>query len=310
MKVCRGLEGLEGIFKNPAVTLGNFDGVHVGHQEIFSRLKKRAADIEGEALVLTFDPHPVKVLRPEMSPSLITSLDEKLRLLEESGLDGVVLADFTKEFAAQHPSQFAEELLCKALSAKLVIVGHDFTFGKGKQGTIGSLKEFGKKMGFDVEVVQPFKLNGEIVSSTGIRRLIMKGDVGNARELLGRYYTVEGEVIKGDSRGKSLGFPTANLAPHGELFPEDGVYAVKVLLGKRSMLGVANVGVKPTFGNSERNIEVHIFDFNKSIYGERLRLLFVAKVRDERRFGGPGELSAQIKRDILAAKDFLGREEP
>ena len=297
---------MAGTFKGPAVTLGNFDGVHLGHRDIFKRLKKRAAEIGGQSLILTFDPHPVKVLRPDAGPRLITPLKKKLRLFDEVGVDGVILADFTKAFAAQHPLKFAEDVLYKKINARLIMVGHDFTFGKGKEGTIDSLMEFGRKIGFDVEVVRAYKIDGQIVSSTLIRELIVAGDVKKAAVMLGRNYTIEGRVTTGHSRGKSLGFPTANLDLHGELFPKDGVYAATVKVGGRLLDGVVNVGLKPTFGDRERTVEVHSFDFDHDIYNKDVRLSFVERVRDEKCFPGPDELVDQIRRDVITAKSILG----
>ncbi len=308
MEVYRDLKGLRGRFRHPAVTLGNFDGVHLGHREIFRRIRMRAAEIGGEALILTFDPHPAKVLRPDMSPSLITPLEEKLGLMEEEGIDGVILADFTKEFAAQHPAKFVEEVLCRSIGAEIVVVGHDFAFGKGKEGTIDSLREFGREFGFDVEVVEALRIDGEVVSSTRIRELIQGGDVRRAGRFLGRYYSMKGTVVEGHGRGEAIGFPTANLDLRCELFPADGVYAVKVLMGGEEKEGVVNVGCRPTFGDGERNIEVHIFNFDGMLYGKNLGLLFVDRIRDERIFNGPGELAVQIADDVKKAKEILARE--
>jgi len=306
MKVYRGLHELEGKFKSPAVTLGNFDGVHRGHGEIFRRLKKRAAEIGGEALIFTFDPHPAKVLRPEISPSIITPLSEKLSLIEAYGLDGIILADFNKEFAAQHPASFVRDILHGKLGARLVIIGHDFTFGKGKEGNIESLILLGKESGFAVEVVEAIKLDGEIVSSTRIRELIKDGKVKEASRLLGRHHSIEGKVIKGHGRGKPLGFPTANIDFHAELLPKYGVYAVKAKLGQEELTGVCNIGMKPTFNDDEPSIETHIFDFNGSIYGQDLKISFIDRVREVRTFNNPQDLSHQIAKDIGKAKELLG----
>lgn len=307
MKVYRGLHELEGKFKSPAVTLGNFDGVHKGHGEIFRRLKKRAAEIGGEALIFTFDPHPAKILRPDLSPSIITPLSEKLSLIEEYGLDGIILADFNKEFAAQHPASFVKDILHGKLGAKLVMIGHDFTFGKGKEGNIDSLTLLGKEAGFSVEVVEAIKLDGEIVSSTKVRELIKEGRVKEASRLLGRHHSIEGTVIKGHGRGKPLGFPTANIDFHAELLPKYGVYAVKASLGQRQLRGVTNIGIKPTFNDDEPSIETHIFDFDESIYGQDLKVSFVDRVRDVRTFNNPQDLSDQIAKDIGKAKQLLNR---
>ena len=306
MKVYRGLHGLEGKFKSPAVTLGNFDGVHIGHGEIFRRLKKRSGEIGGEALIFTFDPHPAKVLRPELSPSIITPLPEKLSLIEEHGLDGIILADFNKEFAEQHPASFVKDILHEKIGAKLVIIGHDFTFGKGKEGNIDSLISLGKEAGFSVEVVEPIRLDGEIVSSTRIRAMIKDGKVKEASSLLGRHHSIEGKVIKGHGRGKPLGFPTANIDFHAELLPKYGVYAVKAQLGQRQLTGVTNIGTKPTFNDDEPSIETHIFDFDESIYGKELKISFVDRVRDVRSFNNTQDLSDQIAKDVGKAKDLLG----
>jgi len=293
MQVYRGLEGLEGKFGSPVITLGNFDGVHRGHLEIFEKLKGFAKDSGSDAVVFTFEPHPVKVLRPELGPSLITTLSEKLKLIKDAGIDAVILADFTKEFAEQHPASFVEEILCHKLNIRVAVVGHDFTFGRGKEGTIEFLYEKGEAAGFDVHVVEALKVNGEVVSSTKIRRYITDGDVSLAALLLGRPYSIEGKVVRGDSRGKGLGFPTANIETCGELFPKNGVYAVNVELAGNTMAGAANVGTRPTFDKKERSIEVHIIDFNGSIYGKSVRLAFLDRIRGEIAFPSPEALSVQ-----------------
>ncbi len=308
MKVYRGVSGLKDKFNSPAVTLGNFDGVHLGHRKIFERLIENAAQMNGESLVLTFEPHPVKVLRPEMSPKIITPISEKLKLIEECKIDGVILADFTKEFAAQHPEQFVYSLLHETLAAKLVMVGHDFTFGKRKEGTTKSLEALGKTYGFDVEIVKPLRMDGEIVSSTRIRKLLLEGALSEANRLLGRCHSVSGKVVKGHGRGRTLGFPTANIEVEGELIPGNGVYAAVIQIGSEKKAGIANIGVKPTFKDEERSVEAHIFDFGKSLYGETVSLHLVEKIRDERPFDSPGELAGQIERDIVDAKKRLKRE--
>ena len=308
MKVYRGLNGLKNSFSSPAVTLGNFDGVHLGHRHLIEGLKKKALELGGQALVLTFDPHPVRVLRPEASPPLITPLDQKLKLLEENGIDGVILAEFTKEFASQHPAAFVNDILSDTLNAGFVLVGHDFTFGKGKEGTIDSLASFGKEAGFEVEVAHALTLGGEIISSTRIRELIKSGDVNKAASFLGRPYNIEGMVVKGHGRGKSLGFPTANIDFKAELIPQDGVYAVNVILGGQKYNGISNIGMKPTFGDEERTVEVHIFEFDESLYGREIDLQFVDRVREEIRFEDQISLARQIKIDILSAKDMLKRD--
>ena len=305
MKVCRGVDHIGGKFNNPAVTLGNFDGLHKGHREIFEQLKRRANELGGHSVIFTFDPHPVKVLRPDECPKLISLLSEKLSLLEEAGIDGVILADFTKAFAAQHPTNFIADIIHKILKAKLVIVGHDFTFGKGKEGTIESLKKLGEKLGFRVEVVPAVTIDGEIVSSTRIRKLISGGKVKEASTLLGRYHQIEGTVVKGFGRGKPLGFPTANLDHNAELLPEDGVYATKVVIGDKQYKGATNVGTNPTFGDEKRTVETYILDFDESIYEKTIKVLFVDRVRGEVTFKSPKDLSSQIAKDISRVSTIL-----
>ncbi|MDH3974099.1 MAG: bifunctional riboflavin kinase/FAD synthetase [Deltaproteobacteria bacterium] len=307
MKVYRGVEGLEGKFNSPALTLGNFDGVHRGHRKIFKQLRSKADEMGGEAVIFTFDPHPVKVLRPDEGPSLISPLPEKLKLLEESAVDAVILADFTRAFAEQHPAQFVREIIHERIKAGHVIVGHDFTFGKGKEGTIGSLKLLGEELGFHVEVIAAVKLDGQIVSSTRIRELIRKGDVKEAAKLLGRCHYVTGEVIEGHGRGKPLGFPTANLDYRAELIPEDGVYAAKAEIEGKMYGGATNVGTNPTFGDEKRSVETYIFDFNESLYGKTMKVSFVERIRGEIAFSSPHELAGQIKRDISKVKTALNR---
>lgn len=304
MQVYRGLKGLEEKFDSPVITLGNFDGVHKGHLEIFKRLKACASDLGAEAVLFTFEPHPVKVLRPELGPPLITTLSEKLRLIKDAGIDAVILADFTKEFAAQHPASFVDDILCNSLKIQMAVVGHDFTFGKGKEGTIEFLSEKGAIKGFGVHVVDALKINDDIISSTKIRQYIADGKVALAASFLGRLYSVEGRVVRGDNRGKQLGFPTANIDTEGELFPGNGVYAVNVNVGGNVMPGAANVGVRPTFNKKDRNIEVHIIDFEGSIYGESVRVDFIERIRGEVAFPSPEALSIQIKKDLIAAKEI------
>ncbi len=306
MKVYRGIEGLKGVFNHPVVTLGNFDGVHSGHQQIFKIVKEEADASGSESLVFTFEPHPAKVLRPDLEHKTISSLQDKIRLIEEYKIDGIILADFTIEFASQHPSKFVKEVLCDTLNAGTIIVGHDFTFGKAKEGTINYLIKLGEDLGITVKVVEAKKIGGEIVSSTRIRKMIRDGDMKGASTFLGRYYSITGRVVKGHSRGKSLGFPTANLELHGELFPKDGVYAVYVKQNERKLCGIANIGIKPTFNDGKRTVEVNIFDFSESLYGQDLKLFFVERLRDESFFKKPEDLSEQISKDILKAKGILG----
>lgn len=293
-------------FKNPVLTIGNFDGVHLGHRSIFRQVKEKAKEIEGESIVYTFEPHPVEVLAPERKPLLITPFEEKLRLIAELGIDVAICAEFSEEFANQTPGDFVKNILYDQIKIRQLFVGHDYTFGKDRRGNIALLKEFGRKLGFNVEVVEVVRVGGVVVSSSRIRELIQKGELREAAKLLGRNYLLAGKVIYGHGRGsKKLGFPTANLESAGVLVPKPGIYAVWVLYEGRRYQGVANLGWNPTFHNQKFSIEVHILNFHQDIHGQTLRMEFVERLRDEITFPGPEELTAQIKKDISRAINIL-----
>ncbi len=293
-------------FKNPVLTIGNFDGVHLGHQRIFDLVRRKSREIGGESIVYTFDPHPVKLLAPERKPLLITPLDEKLRLIAEQGIDVAVVAKFTREYAEQTADQFVKEVLYDEIKIRHIFVGHDFTFGKGRQGNIALLMELGKKYGFHAEMVEAVRMDGLVISSTKIRQLLLEGRVRDAAKMLGRSYLLKGEVIHGHGRGgKKLGFPTANIKPAGELIPKPGIYAVWTLYAGQRYAGVVNLGWNPTFQDQKFSVEVHILDFHEDIYGEPLALEFIERLRDERAFKGPEELIAQIQKDIFQARQIL-----
>ncbi len=293
-------------FKNPVLTIGNFDGVHLGHQRIFRLVREKAREIGGQSIVYTFDPHPVQELAPERKPLLITTPEEKVRLIEEQGIDTLIVAKFTREYAAQTAEEFVKEVLYDEIKIRHIFVGHDFTFGKGRLGNIALLMELGKKYGFHAEMVEAVRVDGLVVSSTRIRQLVALGEMREAAKLLGRPYVLRGEVIHGHGRGsKKLGFPTANIRPTGELIPKPGIYAVWVLCGDQRYPGVVNLGWNPTFQDQKFSVEVHILDFHRDIYGELLGLEFVERLRDERAFTGPEELIAQIKKDIVKTRQIL-----
>jgi len=306
MEIIRKEKDFKRSFRNPVLTIGNFDGVHVGHQRIFQLVKEKAKEIGGESIVYTFEPHPVEVLAPERRPLWITTLDEKLRLIEEQGIDAIILANFTLKFASQIPEEFVRNILYDQIKVRQVFVGHDFTFGKDRRGNIALLKELGQKLGFTAEVVEAVRVGGTVVSSTRIREFVQKGEMQEAAKLLGRNYLLTGKVIHGHGRGsKKLGFPTANLKTTGVLFPKPGIYAVWAIYEGKRYEGVANLGWNPTFHDQKFSFEVHILHFNQEIYGEPLRAEFVERLRDEVTFRGPEELIAQIKKDISRAKNFL-----
>ncbi|MDP3039466.1 MAG: bifunctional riboflavin kinase/FAD synthetase [Deltaproteobacteria bacterium] len=306
MEIIRKEKNFQSEFKNPVLTIGNFDGVHLGHQRIFQRVKEKAREIGGDSIVYTFEPHPVELLAPERKPLLVTPSREKLRLIEEQGIDIAICANFSPKFASQTPEEFVKNILYDQIKIRQLFVGHDYTFGKDRRGNIAMLRDLGKKLGFNVEVVEAVRVAGAVVSSTRIRELIQKGEMPEAAKMLGRNYPLSGKVIHGHGRGsKQLGFPTANLKPEGALFPKPGIYATWTYHEGKKYAGVANLGWNPTFHDQKFSIEVHILNFDRDIYGQTLRVEFVERLRDEITFRGPEELVAQIKKDISQAKSIL-----
>jgi riboflavin kinase/FMN adenylyltransferase len=294
-------------FSRTVVTIGNFDGVHLGHRAILARVIKRAGELGAQAVAITFDPHPLKVLRPEMNLPLLTTPDQKLALLAASGLDAVVVLPFTHELAAMAARDFIQQYFCQGLKVREVVVGHDYRFGRGREGDIELLKEMGQVHGFTVQVVWAVEADGAVVSSSLIRALLRLGKVPEAARLLGRPYGVVGQVVRGKGRGaKLLGVPTANLRAANELLPACGIYAVRVRRGGRIYPGVANLGTCPTFDNQDLSLEVHLLEFNGELYGENLEVQFVARLREERRFASIEALGAQIRADIDQARQMLG----
>jgi riboflavin kinase/FMN adenylyltransferase len=293
-------------FSRTVATIGNFDGVHLGHQAILARVCQRARELEGQAVAITFNPHPVKVLRPEVNLPLLTTPDQKLQLMADSGLDAVVVLPFTPKFAALPAREFVGQYFCERLKAREVVVGHDYCFGRGREGNIELLKQMGEINGFTVQVVWAVEVHGAVVSSSLIRALLRLGKVMEANRLLGRPYGVAGRVIQGKGRGaKLLGVPTANILSSNELLPASGIYAVWVRRGTATLPGVANIGTCPTFDNEELSLEVHLLEFSGDLYGESLEVQFVARLREEQRFPSLETLAAQIRADIAAAQRVL-----
>jgi riboflavin kinase/FMN adenylyltransferase len=293
----------ESVFSRTVVTIGNFDGVHLGHRAILDRVRQRAQELGGQAVAVTFEPHPVKVLRPEVNLPRLTTQEQKLKLLAAAGLDAVVVLPFTREFAALPAREFVRQYFCERLRAREVVVGHDYCFGRGREGNIDLLKEMGQDLGFTVQVVWAVEVNDAVVSSSLIRALLRLGKVKEARRLLGRGYEVAGTVIRGKGRGaKLLGVPTANILTANELLPASGIYAVWVRRGATIFPGVANIGTCPTFDNAELSLEVHLMEFAGNLYGESLEVEFVARLREEKRFPSLEALAAQIHLDIDTAR--------
>ena len=304
--IIRDLEELQQPLKNPVLTIGNFDGVHKGHLALFDKVKERAKAVGGQSVVMTFDPHPMKVMNPQGGPPVITPTQQKLRLIEEAGIDVIICLKFTEEFAKIRAREFVEKILVGKIGVKEVVVGYDYTFGYRREGNIELLKRLGEEYGFQVHVVGPVEVDGKLVSSTSIRNLVREGKLEEAEPLLGRHYEVCGTVVKGKNRGgRLLGFPTANLELIDELVPKEGVYAVEVIAEGKSYLGVTNIGHNPTFGNGALSVETHLLDFAGDLVGKTIRVKFVKRLRDEKTFESIEALSEQIARDVEKAKEIL-----
>jgi riboflavin kinase/FMN adenylyltransferase len=293
----------------PAVCLGNFDGVHVGHRALFAATRAAADRLGGDAVAYTFEPHPAYVLAPDLAPPLITSRERKLELLAAAGIDVCIMEPFSRELAAWTPQQFVDTVLVATLRAKHAVVGYDFTFGKDRAGTTDLLAAAGRAAGFDVTVVPQVTVDGLVASSTKVRDFALLGKLDGVRRLLGRDLDIDGTVVAGDRRGRAIGFPTANLAVAEDLLvPQPGVYAVRATLlatGER-FGGVANLGTRPTFGDGGAlSLEVHVFDLDRDLYGQRLRVAFVERIRGERKFAGIDALVAQIRDDAARARSML-----
>jgi len=314
VKIIKGIETLKRSFRNPVVTLGNFDGVHLGHQDILKRVKEKALKIRGEGVVITFEPHPLKVLAPEKFLPLLTPFRKKMMLLGKLGIETVLCVEFSLAFSQISPSEFIETILVEKVKVKEVIIGYNYHFGKGQKGDAQALKDAGRIFGFKVEVVEPFRIEGMVVSSSKIRDLIQRGEVDRASTLLGRDYPILGKVVEGARRGRVLGFRTANLEISDELYPKPGVYAVIVEWRRQRLNALASVGTNPTFFSEQNgkdkplSLEVHILNFSRDIYGEEIRINFVRRIRDEVRFENSSLLIEQIRKDIQWARENVFRE--
>lgn len=292
----------------PLVAIGNFDGVHRGHQAIIAEAVRRAKETQGTSVVLTFDPHPVSVLHPEAAHSLLTTGEQKLELLEGLGVDIVLVLPFTLEFARRSAEQFVREDLGARLGAREVFVGQNFKFGKGREGRVQDLERLGASLGMRVVVRTPVMVGDTMVSSSAIRELLRDGRVEDADTLLGRPYAADGVVKPGDGRGRTLGYPTANLMPGIQMLPKIGIYAALVddlSSGERRLPGVVYIGSQPTFGSHPVQVEVHLFGPEVPRYGHRLRIAFLGWIRGEERFADSRALVAQIGRDVATAKATL-----
>ncbi|HUG52423.1 MAG TPA: bifunctional riboflavin kinase/FAD synthetase [Vicinamibacteria bacterium] len=292
----------------PAVSVGNFDGVHRGHQALVAQAVADARASGGTAVVLTFDPHPSRVLAPERAPATITTLGQKAELVGRLGVDRLAVLPFTLELADRTAEDFARRVLHDALKAKTVVVGAGFRFGCGRQGDVALLRRLGQELGFDVHGLQPVTYQDAPISSSRIREAIARGEVGGAAEMLGRLFFIDGQVVRGLGRGRTLGVPTANIAPANETLPGNGVYACWVRIGGPGgdwQPAVANVGRRPTFGGAETTCEAHLLDVEKDLYNQPARLAFQARLRHEQAFGSAQALVEQIRRDVAEARERL-----
>lgn len=293
--------------RRAVITVGVFDGVHVGHRRILEETRMLARGLACRSVAVTFEPHPVAVLVPRRAPALLTGLRERLRLLRASGVDETLVLGFSPKLGARRAEWFVRRLLLGKLNLARLVIGYDFRFGKGREGDAGYLEALGGELGFGVDIVPPVMHRGRPVSSTRIREALARGDVASAGLMLGRPYGLTGKVIRGEGRGRTLGYPTANLAAEepGKLLPADGVYAARVMMGGAVRPGVLYVGTRPTYGGGSRGVEVHLLDAAERLYGRSMAVEFVARLRGERAFGSDRALRLAVAVDVRRARRAL-----
>lgn len=305
MKIFHGTDNAK-IAKPTVLTLGVFDGLHLGHQRIMQTVVERAKVAEAVPTAITFDPHPRAVLHPESAPPLLQTLDQRLANLDLLGIEQAIVVPFDREFAAQPAEDFLSNIIRDRLHAKEVYLGKGFAFGKDRGGNIELLRRLSVDLGFIADEVDEVQLRGQRISSSAIRLLLDEGRVNLARRMLGRPYGVEGVIIRGNRRGHTIGFPTANLKPQNRVIPKYGVYATATLIDGHWRRSITNIGVRPTFENTtEPSIETYVFDFDGDLYGDVLRVRFLHRIRDERKFSGIDELKGQIERDTRTARNYF-----
>lgn len=307
MEIIRSIEELERLHGALFLAIGVFDGMHRGHQAVISTSTSHARSGNGTPLVVTFDPHPVKVLRPNDAPHLLTATQHKIALIRDLGVDHLLIINFDKKFAATPPEKFVEHLVAHSKPLREICVGHEWSFGKDRRGNLDLLKELGARFHFDVVGIPPVKVNDAVVSSTAIRQAVEKGDFATAAVMLGREYTILGTVKAGEKLGKKLGYPTANLSAHSEQFPPNGVYLAEAWIQGVFYHGVVNLGYRPTVsgGRSERVLEIYLLNFNRDIYGENVEVRFVRYLRPERKFDNLEALVRQIDADVQQARELF-----
>ena len=306
MEILRSIPELERLRGPVFLAIGVFDGVHRGHQAVISTSADHARETSGTPVVVTFDPHPEKVLRPEAAPHLLSATQHKVALIRALGVEHLLIITFNKQFAATEPEDFVQKLVAHSKPLREICVGHEWSFGKNRRGNLDLLKRLGGNLNFDVVGIPPVKINGAVVSSTAIRRAIETGDLAKTAAMLGREYTILGTVTRGDNLGKKIGFPTANLSAHSEQFPPNGVYAAEARIDGELHRGVINLGIRPTVssGKSERVLEIHLFDFNRDIYGHDVEVRFLKFLRPEKKFENLDALVQQIRHDVEQARQL------
>ena len=308
MEVLSGLERLPQSWPNPVITIGNFDGVHIGHQSLMKTLVARAAAAGSLSAVLTFEPHPLRVLAPDHAPRQIQTLRQKRASLAALGIDALVVLPFTLELAAMSARSFVEEILLRRLRAREIHVGSSFAFGHRREGSFNLLRQLGEEHGFQAEKIHQVQFRGSRVSSTTVRQALITGQVALARRVLGRPFSLEGDVVHGTATGAGIRFPTANLRTRNEIVPQNGVYVTTTILEGRRWKSVTNIGTRPTItgtASGEAAIETHILDLGRDLYGAEIEVEFLLRLRDERRFPSGIELAVQIGRDVALARRYF-----
>ncbi|MEY2530699.1 MAG: riboflavin kinase / adenylyltransferase [Verrucomicrobiota bacterium] len=306
MEILRSISELEQLHGPLFLAIGVFDGVHLGHQAVVSTSTRHAHSAGGTPVVVTFDPHPAKILRPNDAPHLLTATQHKITLIRALGVGHLLIINFDHEFAATPPENFVDQLVQSSKPLREICVGHEWSFGKNRAGNLDLLKKLGARLDFNVVGISPVKENGTVVSSTAIRQAIENGEFDKAAEMLGRQYTILGTVTGGEKLGKKIGFPTANLSAHSEQFPPNGVYFAEAWLGGVLLHGVVNLGYRPTVstGKPERILEIHLLDFDRDIYGKDLEIRFVRYLRPEKKFENVDALVRQIEADVRRAREL------
>lgn len=310
MQVFRTFKELARHSQRVCLAIGVFDGVHLGHQRVMGQARDDARAANGTAAVLTFDPHPMRILQPDKAPLLLTSTEHKLALVDKLGMDACLLLTFDQPFSLTPPEQFINTVARQTNHLQEICVGTRFRFGHDRAGDVRLMEALAPQYGFVAKEIQSVMLGEEMISSTAIRQHVLNGRLDSAAAMLGRTFSILGTVESGDHRGRELGFPTANLNPHDEVLPPDGVYAVRVVVGEKHFGGVVNIGVRPTFADAQprRVLEVHILNFTRELYGQKVEVLFLSKLRDEQKFASIEALKTQIAADIQAARRFLGEQ--